>query len=140
MLRKELTVLLQDIMSCIVERNKKDIIINWVDALSYYNIPQFPFLEQKAKEGICFDNAYIVMSWTTETTRTILSGEYPIEGKLFLREFFPVENTKLLNNLRYRGYGFGYCGMLKFSKFFDEAVVTRVNVFESKYAGSMQKQ
>jgi hypothetical protein len=137
---KELNLLLQEIKVCIKERNKKDIIINWVDALSYYDVPLFPFLSQKQDEGVWFENAYTVMPWTTETTKTILFGEYPIEGKLFLREFLSMDNVKLLQILSENGYGFGYCGMPKFAKLFDESVITPVGMYENKFSSSIKKQ
>lgn len=139
-LQEDLNLFLNEIENYIAKRNRKDIIINWVDALSYYDIPQFPFLHRKGKEGISFENAYTVMPWTTETTKTILSGEYPIEGQLFLKNYFSAENMQLLKILEDNGYGFGYCGMPKLSKRFDDTVITPVCYFENKYSASMQKQ
>lgn len=139
-LKKEIDILLCDIKKCIEKRKKKDIIINWVDALSYYDIPGFLFLKRQADEGICFENAYTVMPWTTETTKTILSGEYPIEGKLFLRGDLSNDNTRLLNLLDKNGYEFKYCGMPKFAKLFDGEDIAYIHYFESKFCGSMQKQ
>lgn len=80
------------------------------------------------------------MPWTTETTKTILFGEYPIEGKLFLKENLSVNNVKLLKVLDESGYKFGYCGMSKFAKLFDETVFSIIPYYENKYSGSMQKQ
>lgn len=139
-LKSELMDFLEEIKECISKRNKKDIIINWVDALSYYDINRFPFLSEKSKKGINFENAYTVMPWTTETTKTILFGEYPIEGKLFLKERLGKENVKLIKNLSENGYGFAYCGMAKFAKMFDESVSAPISYYENKYSGSMRKQ
>lgn len=139
-LEGELHQLLQEIEGRIRQRNKKDIIINWIDALSYYDIPSFPFLKRKGKEGVKFENAYTVIPWTTETTKTILCGEYPIEGKLFLRKYISEKNAELLKILRENGYGFGYCGMPKFAKLFDEWIIAPVNCYDNKFSGSMQKQ
>lgn len=139
-LKNDLESLLQEIKEHLAKRNKRDIFINWVDALSYYDIPQFPFLKQKSQEGACFHNAYTVMPWTTETTKTILFGEYPIEGKLFLRNRLRVDQVVLLKLLDEYGYRFAYCGMPKFAKLFDEKAIVPVGYFENKYSGSMQKQ
>lgn len=139
-LREELTSFLNEIKDCITKRTRKDIIINWVDALSYYDISKFPFLQQKTKEGLCFENAYTVMPWTTETTKTIMSGKYPIEGQLFLESHYTTSNMQLLKILEEQGYGFGYCGMPKFAKDFDDSVVTPYCFFENKYSSSVQKQ
>lgn len=139
-LKDDIYLLLKEIKECIIKRDKRDIIINWVDALSYYDVPQFPFLQQKSGEGVCFRNAYTVMPWTTETTKTILFGEYPIEDKLFQKNNLTVNNVKLLKLLQEHGYRFAYCGMPKFAKLFDETVITPVCYLENKYSGSMQKQ
>ena len=139
-LKSDIKSLLGEIKKYTSERNKRDLIINWIDALSYYDISQFPFLHQKSHEGVCFHNAYTVMPWTTETTKTMLLGEYPIEGKLFLRNILTVENVKLLKMLECKDYKFVYCGMPKFAKLFDDTIVAPVSFFENKYCGSMQKQ
>lgn len=139
-LKNDIDSLLKEIKAYMIERNERDIILNWVDAISYYDVPQFPFLQRKSNEGVCFKNAYTVMPWTTETTKTILFGEYPIEGKLFLRNYFSVDNVKLLKLLAEHGYTFVYCGMPKFAKLFDKTVITPISCNESKYSGSMQKQ
>lgn len=139
-LKDDIMLLLKEIKEYMAERNQRDIIINWIDALSYYDVPRFPFLQQKACEGVCFQNSYTVMPWTTETTKTILFGEYPIEGKLFLQNEFTPDNVKLLKLIKKYGYKFVYCGMPKIAKLFDESVITPICYFENKYSGSMQKQ
>lgn len=139
-LKKDLKLLLNEIKDYMDRRNKKDIFINWVDALSYYDVPQFPFLQKKSCEGVCFLNSYTVMPWTTETAKTILFGEYPIEGKLFLKNRLTVGNAKLLKILEEQGYKFAYCGMPKFAKLFDDMLIAPVCYFENKYSSSMQKQ
>lgn len=139
-LKEDMDTFLKEIKEFIKERNKRDIIINWVDAISYYDIPEFPFLKEKTDEGIFFENAYTVMPWTTETTKTILFGEYPIEGKLFLRGHLSRDDVKLLKILKENGYDFRYCGMPRFAKLFDEKDMAYVHCFENKFCGSMQRQ
>lgn len=139
-LKNDIKLLLKEIKEYMIERNQRDIVINWVDAISYYDVSQFPFLQQKSHEGVCFQNAYTVMPWTTETTKTILFGEYPIEDKLFQKNNLTVNNVKLLRLLQECGYRFAYCGMPRFAKLFDETVTAPVCYLENKYSGSMQKQ
>lgn len=138
-LKYDLQIMLQDIHNCIKERGTKDIIINWIDAISYYDVSAFDFLKKKEKEGICFENAYTVMPWTTETTKTILCGEYPIEGKLFLKDVLSEDNAVLLKILGENGYKFAYCGMPRFAKLLDESVIAPVSFYENKNSGSLQK-
>lgn len=139
-LKQEMCRFLEEIFNCINARKGKDVIINWVDALSYYDLKAFPFLKDKVESGVCFENAYTVMPWTTETKKMILYGEYPIEGKLFLREELGKENTKLIQLLERSGYEFGYCGMPKIEKMFDNSVISPSIYYENKYSSSLQKQ
>jgi len=139
-LKIDLNTFIQEIKKCISARASRDIVVNWVDALSFYDISQFSFLQQKASEGVCFKNAYTVMPWTTETLKTILFGEYPIEGKLFLKESFSEKNTKLLTMLKRAGYIFGYCGIPRIARRFDADIYAPVQYYENKFSGSMQKQ
>ena len=139
-LKEDLLMLLEKIRNTVSQRSGRDIIINWIDALSYYDIPSFPFLFQKMQSGVSFENAYTVMPWTTETTKTILFGKYPIEEKLFLVDKLSEDNAFLLKTLDENGYTFGYCGMPKFAKLFSDSVVAPVSYFSNKFAGSMQKQ
>lgn len=139
-LKQEIHVFLDEVLNCINARKEKDIIINWVDAVSYYDLKEFPFLHHKVESGVCFENAYTVMPWTTETKKTILYGEYPIEGKLFLREKLEKDNTTLIQLLEKNGYDFGYCGLPRITKMFDASVVVPSIFYENKYVSSLQKQ
>lgn len=139
-LKIRLKEMLDDILNYIHERNQKDIIWNWVDALSYYELLQFPFLNKKAENGVNFKNAYTVIPWTTDNTKAMLYGMYPIEGKLFLKETLNSEDMKLTQILAEHGYDFGYCGMPKFAKLFNTSVIVPSNYYESKFSSSLQKQ
>lgn len=138
-LKSEICNLLEKVKKCISGRKGKDIIINWIDALSFYDISAFAFLKERENESVTFKNAYTVMPWTTETLKTILFGEYPIEGKLFLRECFSAENVNLIKALSEYGYGFGYCGMPRYAKLFDESVQAPISYYDNKHSGSISK-
>lgn len=118
-LKEDLQELFVKIKSEINARKCNDIIVQWVDAVSYSHLQDFPFLKSKAAHGINFEHAYTVNPWTTETMKVLLYGEYPIEGKLFLRDTFTSENTKLLKLLASNGYRFAYLGMNKYGKLYD---------------------
>ena len=139
-LKKDIEDLLIRIKNNINNRTGKDIIINWVDAVSYYDMPQFNFLNNHAKESCMFNNAYTVMPWTTETLRTVLCGEYPIEGLLFNRNQLKIDNSKFLQVLNEKGYKFAYCGLPRMSRFFSEDVYTSVPLYDNKFSGSLIAQ
>lgn len=139
-LKISLEKFLHDIKVYINNRNEKDIIWNWVDALSYSELHKFPFLNRKADIGVHFKNTYTAIPWTTELKKATLCGEYPIEGKLFLRDKLSKDNMRLLNILSENGYDFGYCGMSRFAKLFDTSVAIPETFYEKKHVSSMQRQ
>lgn len=139
-LEKRLKEMLDDILNYINCRNQKDIIWNWIDALSYYEMDKFPFLKKEAEKSVNFKNTYTVIPWTTDITKAMLFGEYPIEGKLFLHKTLNSKDIKLTQILTEYGYDFVYCGMPKFAKLFDASVIVPSNYYESKFSSSLQKQ
>ncbi|MBD5449612.1 MAG: LTA synthase family protein [Lachnospiraceae bacterium] len=122
-LKKGIEQLLSRIRNCINSRRNNDIIINWIDALPYMHLQDFPFLQSKAEHAVNFEHAYTVNPWTTETLKTMLYGEYSIENKLFLKDNCFTDETNLLKNLVSRGYKFSYLGMNKYVKLFDEQTI-----------------
>lgn len=122
-LKKELSDLFVLIKRYLEKRNCNDIVINWIDALSYIHLRQFPFLQEKARQGINFEKAYSVNPWTRETMKTIFWGEYSIEGKLFQKDKFGTNETKLLKMLKRQGYRFSYLGLGKYKKLLDEEAI-----------------
>ena len=139
-LKKEITDLLDHIKGQINKRQTQDIVINWVDALSFYDIPKFDFLNEHAKKSYMFNNAYTVMPWTTETLKTVTFGEYPIEGLLFAKNIFNKDNNKLLGLLNKSDYKFAYCGLPRMSRFFTEDVYTPMEIYDIKFSSSLPSQ
>lgn len=134
-LKREIQNFLNDIIQCTSNRSG-DIIINWIDAVPYCERNIFPFLRRKAETGIDFKNAYTVISWTTDTMKTIMFGEYPIEGKLFLKNEINDESL-FLSILKKFGYKFSYCGLGRFYKLFTDEVWMPINIFYDLYTSSI---
>lgn len=139
-LEQDIHKLLEDIKAYLKQRNKQDIIVNWVDALPYEKIGGFPFLKSKAEEGVCFENAYTVMPWTRGVLRTILYGKYPVKDMLFLREEFKSEDVEVLKLLSENNYGFAYCGLGIYAKSFDDKVTTVWDIYTNKNVSSVTRQ
>lgn len=139
-LKNEINSLLCDIQKYMDSREKKDIIINWVDAVSYYDIAEFPFLKQCTEDGVEFINSYTVMPWTTEMLKTIICGELPIEGKLFNRNDLCSEDSKIKEIMYRYDYSFVYCGIPRMSRFFSDSNWCEVPLYENRYTGSVYSQ
>lgn len=139
-LKMELNELLNRIKKKVNCREYTDIIINWVDALSFYDIEKIPFLNKIRDESVEFENAYTVIPWTTETTKTIMFGEYPIEGKLYNKNVIATNEAPFLKHLKEKGYQFVYCGIPKMSRFYDKEVICPIGLYDSKWASSIPLQ
>lgn len=139
-LKNEIQSLLNKIRERVNSRDSKDIIINWVDAVSFYDIRKINYLEKVREKGTEFLNAYTVMPWTTETTKTIMFGQYPIEGKLYEKNRIPSKEAELLKILKQAGYTFVYCGLPKMSRFYDSDVICPIGLYDTKWSSSIQKQ
>lgn len=139
-LKSELQKLLDKIKAHINARQYRDVVIQWIDALPYLHLQNFSFLCSKAEKGVNFENAYTVNPWTTETMKTILFGEYTIEGKLFQRSKFVTDETKLLKLLISKGYRFAYLGMNRYVKLFDNKTIQMPELNFKKGSSSISKQ
>lgn len=139
-LKQELQELLYEIKARIFSRNSNDIVINWVDALSYYDLESIDFLKKFKEESIFFTNAYTSIPWTTETMKTIMFADYTIEGKLYDKEIIKTDEAIFLKLLKTRGYRFVYSGLPRLSRLFDDETICPIDLYESKWAGSLNKQ
>lgn len=136
----ELQQLFVKIKRRVNSRRYNDIVINWLDALPYLHLPEFPFLQMEAGNGINFENAYTVNPWTTETMKTLLFGEYSIKDKAFQKDEFVTNETKLLRLLDMNGYTFAYLGMNKYAKMYDDKTITLPEFNFYKDSSSISRQ
>lgn len=139
-LKHELEQLLDKIQCQVNSRKGTDIIINWIDALPYMHLNEFPFLQDKASKAINFEHMYTVNPWTTETMKTLMYGEYSIKGKLFLKDGFDTEDAIFLKILRSKGYVFSYLGMNKYAKLYDDKCIVLPELNFHKDNSSISRQ
>lgn len=108
-LRESLDILLKCMQTTIHKRKQKDIVWDWVDALSFNERDNVSFLKDKANSGIDFQNMYTVMPRTSETLKVILSGRKTIsEGGYFVNCF--DEKSGLISLIKEKKYIFVNCG------------------------------
>lgn len=139
-LKHELEQLLEKIQCQVNSRKGIDIIINWIDALPYMHLHEFPFLQDKAEKAVNFEHMYTVNPWTTETMKTLMYGKYSIKDKLFLKDDFNTEDAVLLKMLESKGYVFSYLGMNKYAKLFDDKSIVVPELNFNKDNSSISRQ
>ncbi len=106
--------LLENMKIILDQRNKKDILMVWLDALNYGSEKDMPFLCDEVKEGILFENAFTVIPNTLPTFRVCFTDQKDAGVELHSHEPINKENCTLWRNLEERGYSFkvfsGYLG------------------------------
>ena len=89
---------------------KKDILWYWTDAVDFENVKLLPQIYQYKDKGIFFNNAYSVAAYTTEATRAIFDGFYPIDDYKAYDNPVNGKNSRLLQVLKSNNYDFIYVG------------------------------
>lgn len=123
-LERDIKELLGRIKNRLAEDKRRNIIIRWFDALRYDEWEDMPYLFQMSEKGMRFQNAYTVMPYTSATMRTILTGKYLMNDKIYEISQFGEDTCSLLRDLDNQGYRFCIIDSLRFTKNFDERYVT----------------
>lgn len=90
--------------------SKEHIVMNWLDALRYDEIKYMPFVDKIARQGMLFENAYAVSTYTNAAFKTMLTGKLFIDDKLYKEKIEDLSDTKLIKNLKENDYSFYYAG------------------------------
>lgn len=101
---KKIQNLLLKISDDLKLRKQKDIVITWMDALSYGDGESMTYLQEKIKKGINFSNAFTVLPFTRETLKTILCEKMPIDDGLYRISELNESNSSLIKFLYEKGY------------------------------------
>lgn len=112
-LKHELDILFYNIKKAVSYSNNKNIIVNWIDNVSYFKLEHFDWVSNQLKSGINFHNAFTTMPWTTWVTRMIFSGEGVISGNLYKKGKIGEKNSQyeLVNLLHKNNFKIKYSGI-----------------------------
>lgn len=124
----EWQTMLEEIRKKICERDKRDLIINWIDAFSRERMENCNYLKRMAGENTDLKKAYTVLPWTTWSMKTIFMGKKPLEDKLFHYGKITLNNSILLQEIKKRKYIFRYIGPRMLQK----------KLFSRRYNGSRE--
>lgn len=116
-LRAEVDSLLKEIRDRFCLRGKsignKDIMIHWVDQVSYNEGKLLPQMRAKMQDGVDFENAYTHTPYTQPAVRMIFWKEFRKEGNGGGRyEERELKDSELYQGILSEGYGFEVCGYL----------------------------
>lgn len=108
---KEVEALLLKIKWCFLERNKKDVVMYWLDALEYGDDKDvMPFLNSLDETALCMDNMYTVTPSTHPTFRTLFAKRRVIEEQSYNLKRMTKDDSRLIQELEKRGYSFACYG------------------------------
>lgn len=98
--------LLERIKNTLIQRNKNDIVMIWLDELKYGTEQDMPFLRREMREGISFENAYTVVPSTTPTFKICFTDQKDIAAELHSHDYIKKEDSSLCKIMESKGYSF----------------------------------
>ncbi len=92
----------------------KDIVVHWVDQISYAEGNLLPKLRERMQKGLDFASAYTHTPYTQPTVRMIFWKEFRKGGNAARRyEEKNIEDSELYKKITSAGYSFKVCGYLE---------------------------
>ncbi len=108
----DIRMLFSELKQKIRERIGKTVIFNWVDAISYLNLKDMPWLCSLKEQSINFANTYTMMPWTSITFKVMLTGKHPMRDKLFrLGKIGSGGEYPIYDAIEQNGYKIWYVGV-----------------------------
>lgn len=107
---KEVSDLLRKTAMCLKNRNQKDCLMVWLDALEYGEDEELPFLHGLDEKALVLDHIFTVTPYTRATFKTLFGGMCVIEDQSFKVEQLNEKNSAFLRDIKRRGYLFKYYG------------------------------
>lgn len=102
----EIQELLKEIREKLQNRKQKDIVMVWMDALSYGSGQDMPYLQTQLENGVSFEYAFTVTPYTNPTAQTLFYGKKLIDDKLYLEKKIEEEKSLVFKDLRKHGYSY----------------------------------
>lgn len=102
---KEIERLFGSIKNRLKVQNRKDIILYWLDAVSYKDENDMPYLKAMKDKSVVFENAFTNIAYTSSTARAVFLGKRDIDDGVYDVSEFTEENSLVLRFLKKQGYG-----------------------------------
>ncbi len=106
-LKQEVKNLLKEIKEAISKKEKKDIVMLWMDQLGYENLQVMPYVSATMKKGVFFDNAFTLIPWTVPTYRCIFTDKKEMSSSMHNHEkAISEEECSICKYMSVKGYDF----------------------------------
>ncbi|MGN0345077.1 MAG: hypothetical protein ACI4EC_08990 [Lachnospiraceae bacterium] len=107
---REAETLLDKMQRIITSKKQKDIVMYWLDAFSYGEDKNLPYLHSLDNECMVCSNAFAVIDTTGGEASALFCQEAPMESKRF-RQGVPIEESNIFDILEKHGWEFKYYGI-----------------------------
>ncbi len=100
----EIQDLLNDIKENMGRRREKDIVVYWMDAISYGDETNMPYLKDIMRKSVVFENAYTHVPFTHPALRAMFLGKKEIDDLAYRISECTKENSPVIRMLEEQGY------------------------------------
>lgn len=116
---QEIQQLVLKIKKAMLSSQQNNIIIYWLDALSYEESSEMSYLQSRRAHSVYFHNAYTVTPYTSPTCKNMFCKIQQVDDCGYKVRDIDWENSFLLRELEEQGYRFSIVGDY-LSRFFEE--------------------
>lgn len=100
----EIQDLLKGIKENMSKRKEKDIVVYWLDAISYGDEKNMPYLKNIMSKSVVFENAYTHVPYTHSALRAMFLGKREIDDLVYHVSECTRENSPVIRMLEEHGY------------------------------------
>ncbi len=100
----EIQELLDTIKKSVRKRERRDIILYWLDAIAYGDESNMPYLQGIKNDSIVFENAFTYIYWTRPTLRAMFLGKRDIDDLSYNISEISGKNSQVIRFLEDHGY------------------------------------
>lgn len=119
-LKSDIDGLILEVRKCLADRrtrSKQDIIMHWIDQVTFDELNFFPKLKKRMEDGCLFEQAYTVIPYTIATEACIFQNQVLGElNKSNVEEAFKaekIENSDIYQKITKQGYLFYMTGAVQ---------------------------
>ncbi len=114
-IKNEIINLLDDFKKAIQQRNSRDILIYWMDALNYSNLKEMPYVSQKGSHSQEFTSFFTNTPFTNPVFRAIFAQISQVDDKGVFGKGMKRADYGIIDLIERNGYKFGISGYLNYA-------------------------
>ncbi|MDE6386767.1 MAG: hypothetical protein K2L82_03035 [Lachnospiraceae bacterium] len=101
---KKISDLLAEIRAKVHNRKQRDIVLYWLDCMSYGDESDIKYLTNIMKDSVVFEEAYTNVGYTISTLRAMFLGKRDIDDRGYRISQITRNNSSVIQYLEERGY------------------------------------